>query len=713
MAQHEQIQLMTMSDISALARVKRPVVSVWRTRFAQTGAPFPNAVAKRGGQEVFDAAQVGTWLANTGHGNNPDALADAAGYASLDRGFGGDEGTLLTITSLLTLRALIDRPIGELAAGDLQDLADEHDPDDRFLYSELASALEELGDTARHVDALVESSLGVGPAFERLLADRFRLKLRRLGGTALSEMALLLTAKVAIALAMSQGDDSILIDSTGSSGDIILAIRRLEGDDRDTAVATPDDNSPSSRLLCRRMLVHGIKREAVGVQPSGEFAVGGQALHLAQLPPSHRPSMRSDEMLSAIDQIALQMTADHLAVVIAPAAVLTEPGLSRESAEIRSTLLRSGRVRAIVRLPVGLVRHKPQQAQAMWVLGADHAGMNPAERWTLIADLTSVVLDSGAVDDLVSDLFASLGDRAAVRARAFRFSRVVPTRTLLASRDSLVAGSRATNVTSRPAAAMALRVAELVANLSSTTTADSHGGAPVSANTPALGTGLKPLPHVDPAEIPDPLRPASVEQLLWARHLLYIPGNRIDADDIEAVVGHDSRASMRLIGVAEILGDAPLGVRRVDRLVFAADYPSGRVTEPGDVVFCTSPRPASFVDTEGTSIVLFPARILRVSKTDPGGLVPPVVAVDINVLPERDKGWKRWRFRRVQPSQTGALADALNVLLTVEHQTHQRLAQIHELTALLATGVTASVLTLSIPQDSSTSDSLAPPEGIS
>ena len=42
----ESALLMSMSDIAALARVQRPVVSVWRTRAARTHLPFPVPVVR-------------------------------------------------------------------------------------------------------------------------------------------------------------------------------------------------------------------------------------------------------------------------------------------------------------------------------------------------------------------------------------------------------------------------------------------------------------------------------------------------------------------------------------------------------------------------------------------------------------------------------------------------------------------------------------------
>ena len=72
----------TLARVAELAHVQRPVVSMWRSRFATAADPFPAPVARRSGTLLFDAAQVAEWLARTGHGNNSDVLADAAAAAA-------------------------------------------------------------------------------------------------------------------------------------------------------------------------------------------------------------------------------------------------------------------------------------------------------------------------------------------------------------------------------------------------------------------------------------------------------------------------------------------------------------------------------------------------------------------------------------------------------------------------------------------------------
>lgn len=736
MSTSEPALLMTMADIAALARVQRPVVSVWRTRAARSDTPFPSPVSRRRGQELFDAHQVGQWLTDTHRGNNPEASMDAAAYAAPDDSAGVAGSTLSAVTALLALRGQLGTPLGALSDADLLDAADEHDPDDALFYREIDDIGAARGTLVGYVDALVEAAYGEAPAFERILADRFRFDPSGQGDstrgdaarldTALSGPALELLALTASALAATQGNDAaslqpVFVDATGSAGDILLAVAHARADSGgDLTVLTPNDDGDSARLVRRRLLVQGISRVGLEVQQSGAFAVTGPAVHIAQLPPSNQSAMTSTEVLSAVDQIVLQMTNDQLGVVIAPSAVLNDAGLSRESDELRSTLLRSGRVRAIVRLPAGLRTHKPQQAQALWVFGASRAQVPLVDRWTMVADLTDTPLTEAVIDDLVSDLIATLGARGTVRAHAFRFARFVLTRSLLASRDSLVAGAR--TVASTPqtqGAALAVRVDELLDLLTSPpTAATTLGVTPETDAAPGL-SGLARLSTSAPSPTvqtgPATHAPAgsaanqAVEQFLAAKHLRYIPGNRLDEGDIAE--GGKRAGGIRLIGPAEVLGDTALGHRRIDRLRFAADYPSGRVTEPGDVVFTTVPRPAAIVDREGTSVVLFPARILRINPDDPNGLLSEIIAADITALPPGRRRWQHWPLRQVHHRQRGALADALASVRLEQERAHERLAHLDELAALLMAGVTADSLTVSQTAGPKISHAFAPSEG--
>ena len=683
--------LMTMSDIAALARVQRPVVSVWRSRTAATGMPFPVPAAHAHGQDLFDAALVGSWLADTGRGNNPDAAADAAAHATPSRDAQTTDVDFPAITALLTLRSQTGGALSALTPDDLLDAADEHDPDDDLLYREIEGMGDDRAQLVQYVDDAVEAGYGEAAVFDRLVAEHLTGARRHLTETTLSTTGLDLMSHTTLALANTrpaQGGDPVIVDLLGSSTDTLIAIANLVDD---LTVVTTNTNDESGRLQRRRLTVHRIPHTTIshaeGPLALHGSAVHGNSVHIIGLPAVDDPAASPLRMLLALDRIMLQMNTAELAVVLAPSAVLSDGSLHRDADQVRSDLLRSGRVRAIVRLPVGLRPRKPRQAQTLWIVGETRSVVL-AERWTMVADLSAVHLDPGAITDLVNDLVASLGDLATVRAHAFRFARLVLTRTLLASRDSLVVGAhRAARQPTKPGAALAVRVEGLLGVLNSE-----------SSEFRLMALTVEPKAHTGAASV------SSVEQQIAAGHLRYIRGNRLNPGDITE--GITDAAGIRIIGPAEVFGERPLGHRHIDRLRFAGQYPAGRVTEAGDVVFCTSPRPAAIVDTEGTSVVAFPARILRIDRSDPNGLLSEVLAADIAAVPAIDKQWKSWPLRQSDHRQRGPLADALASIRVQQEQAHARLTRLDELSALLMRGITAGTMTLTTAQALS-----APPEG--
>ena len=186
-------------------------------------------------------------------------------------------------------------------------------------------------------------------------------------------------------------------------------------------------------------------------------------------------------------------------------------------------------------------------------------------------------------------------------------------------------------------------------------------------------------------------QPTSVQELIAAGNLKYIKGNRLEDADLAPSGG------TRVLGPADLLNPHTAPPRHLSLLDFAANNPSGRLTEPGDVVFCTSPRPAALVDAEGGSAVVFPARVLRIDAGDPGGLLPDVVAADINNLPAADKTWRQWRLRRVPDAQRKKLAESLARLQHEQQQARERLERLEELATLITDGVAGGSLTLTDP----------------
>ncbi|MDD0859399.1 hypothetical protein NHF46_20100 [Arthrobacter alpinus] len=226
-------------------------------------------------------------------------------------------------------------------------------------------------------------------------------------------------------------------------------------------------------------------------------------------------------MLTAIDNISLGMTDQECAVVLAPAPILSDSLLrtthNREAEAIRSDILRSDRVRAIVRLPQGMLPSSPRQAQALWVLGPAHANVAIADRWTMVADLSGQEMTAAVRADLVGDLAASMGNRDYVRAHSFRFARIMRTRSLLAKQGSLTAAAQSTPnpaLPSQASAAELIRAENLVESVN-------------QSQTSTLSIALS-------AENRTELSPTTVDAAIKSGAVKYLPGHRLADEHVEA-----------------------------------------------------------------------------------------------------------------------------------------------------------------------------------
>lgn len=613
---------LSLADVARLARVRRPVASMWRSR-ELGGTPFPSPVAVVAGQERFDAFEISDYLAATGRGNNATARDDLAAHAQfvVPAGIGGD--TLFAgISSLLCLTAVTGESVGDLDHDDLLALAEDVDPDDTYLLREINA----LGDSARlaaaHTDDLANASFNAPAAFELALSQRVHHGLPGHAAVALSLDARTLVARVVTALASDAGWDApALIDVTDGTADLLLATTQSNAAGPAPSVATLALDTPCARLARRRLRVNDVHRVDVTVTDAGDYAIpkaGDGAVHVLQLPSAGDPAMTDVEVLDTVGNLVVQLADDSRVVVLGPASALADRPATKELDRARDAILRGGRLRAVVRLPKGLLVRSPSRALALWVLGPAHPNVPIADRWTVVGDLTHLSLDQTAVDDLVTDVLAAMASPRSALSHAFRFARPVGTSTLLAGRKALVD---------------------------------------------------KPIRPVTTA-----VRVSSVGDLVSSRHVRILPGQRIDTADILT-------AGRRLIGVDEVVGGRPVGSRAVDPVTFAAAYPRSRYTEPGDVVFCTAPRVAAWVDREGGSVVLSPARAVRIVDDPNRGrapLLPDVIAADINAAGAesggRAKDWRRWHLRLVAPTRLDALSQALAAVDAEREELNTRLA---------------------------------------
>ncbi|WP_149361559.1 hypothetical protein [Lolliginicoccus suaedae] len=656
---------LSLSRIAALAEVQRPVVSVWRTRSAGTSTPFPSPVRAEGQGERFDAREVSEWLRATGKGNNPTAPEDAVAFAEL-AGSGGveDQQMFAALTALLCLKVATGEQIGDLGTEELVDLADDADPDDSCLYREIAAVGDLAPVLAAWADQAASAAYSPVAAMERFIGRRIDLATPRDPAVALTDHAAEILSRIALSVS---GGAATIVDPAPGGSDLLVACNAAAPDAGITA-RTVHRQDPASRLARRRLRAHDIHCQPLRIDEGGAFLPPADALIVTHLPAPSTPTMDRDAMLRAIDEIALQLTEGHVALVAAPASVLAKQ-LSGASDDIRSGLLRSGCVRAIVALPKGWVRTTPQESLALWILAPAPRGTTPDQRYVLTADMANARLDQTDLENLLTDLEAGLRTPALAHTHAFRFSRLVPLPSLLTYRGDLTDTGAPTPRDPIAGAELAQRINTL------TRTIAEQSSQPVAIDIPVGRATTGQRPHT-----------ATIGWLITEKILRTVPGTRLDPAHI------GSGAGVRVIGCDELIGRHPLGERTIDAARFALEHPYARYTEPGDIVYATSPRITAIVDYDGTSVVEAPARVLRLASKQPadqrGVLLPGVIAADINTQPDHAKNVRGWPIRYTPTDQADELARHLRRIDTEQHSLRQQISLLAQLARTTYDGVT-------------------------
>jgi hypothetical protein len=648
--------LIDLAGVARLADVRRPVASVWRTRFASATDPFPQVVSEKGGRALFDAMSVAQWLTRTEHGNNPDAIADAAASAApADFDF-ADASHVAAVDGLLALRAASGEPVGGLTVGELQRRAVVADPCDSCLVSEVSAAHKTWVEWA---DLLADAAYS--PIQASLLLERRHGATTSTAGSSGPLTADAEALLVALTKALTVDRQAELVVSAMITPSIVSEVVSQVSNDVEVVVPS----LPEGRGIRRRLLCEGL------VLPARRSLPDARRLYIERLPSGSARS--TSEILHTVDELVLGMRDHDRAIVLAPAVVLVE-SISPADGLARTDVLRSGRVRAIVKLPTGLVTSAPREALALWVLGRETGDLPVADRFTAVADLTDAALTPASRADFTSDLLAAMGSASDVRAHAFRFTRLVRTTSLLASRGTLIRGERAP--------ALAIRSTRDLPALLDQALADLGEDAPLLA----------------PAAVPAPTVPsAQVEELIAERHLRLLPGTRVALDEF-------SESGLVVVGVEDLDDPASIGDRRIEPLVFAARHPSARLTVAGDVVFRTAPSAKAWVDPDGSKVVAHPARVLRIRGANPGGLVPELVAADIDHSASGPAAWRRWRLRRVAPSVAEPLRVAFLDLSTRREALARRIKALDSYAELLSAGVVSGAVTLTAHAADAASD---------
>lgn len=646
--------LLTMSDVARLARVQRPVVSMWRKRPTAQGQhmPFPDPVA--GTRNVrFHPDEIVDWLTETRRGNNPDVAHDIVRSRVSDLVIGGHGATL---ESLVLLRKLTDEPLSAHAIGDLVDLADECDPDDVCLFREVQSSTQHLLDLASTVDRLCEAMYGAGPAFGLL-------------SSAASESGLTPSPLTPAAVQLVQ---SVLWDGVlGTRTAVTLAGLVQTPDLVWPLLSSPPEGVTGSVKLddvTNRTLLRAMR--VAGVEPA--TSPNSPVIHVTNL-----VGAEPQVLLDNLDDVQLLLSPGDVALIVGPSAVLTDDLSTNDLEQHRDHLLRLGSVRHVIRLPAGLNPLAPRQHLALWVI-APHGRATPmADRKVLMSDLSNEPANDELTRALAIDVAIGLNRPKALASHAFGQAKVVSLPELLARGGALVRPG------TRPDRGIEATASLIPAEDVLTTAAVlAHLNEPQPSRVSSLRVSAQTAVMTKAGE-------AAVEDLIAANAITVHAGARVDPNGL-------ARGTVRLLTAECILEpDKALGPR-VDPIDLEQRHPRARRTEAGDIAFVTSPRPAALVCRDGGSVVTFPARVLRVKEE---GLMPEAVAATINALPPNARQWRGWVLPRADPSQAQAFSDALRAIEDERAELVARNNHLDELAHLLIRGASRGTLALTIEGD--------------
>jgi hypothetical protein len=592
--------VMSMPEIAELAGVHRPVVTTWRRRHRD----FPAPVGGDTSRPLFDPRQVADWLIGTGRADRGTIEPDLSMYTLASLGAKLPARDLIaTVTALICLRHLDDdEPLADGTddiAGAIGNRAARTDPGDELFLSELGRLAADSSWLAAAVDDLVEASWGCRGAFERIMSARNRFKAADLYSDAVTPELARLIAEVSGARERARRSDSFIVsDLAAGSGDLLTAVVGLIDDGVAPMFIAAEPDSYLARLVRRRLIVHGIPLVDQDIQTEADLSddPAEPDVIVTQIPYVPGEDRSSAEVLKRIDDIALRLGLGCCAVVLGPADALAG-ALPRygEAERARLRLLQDGVVEAIVRLPGGLVPFRPGYQTALWVLTRTRESRWPGR--VLLADVSDRDLTDDVASAVAEDVITWRRDGYQPGAHTRAFGVQVSINELVSSPGALTA-RRPSSVRESEIAgpARVARVNQLEAELNRVSAYATAQRRPVRSGLSA-GTARRPTA-------------TTIGTLVRAGRLSVLKGTRVDVAHV-GIDGHHM-----LLGSPEVLGECRPGHRKIDRELLATRYPRAKLTEPGDVVVTTIPRLGAIVDHAGFCVVEFPARILRIPRSE-------------------------------------------------------------------------------------------------
>ncbi len=368
---------MSMAEIAELADVRRPVVTTWRRRHPDFPAPVDGDALGL----LFDAREVANWLIATGRDKYGRIEADLnlhtlAGLGALLPA----KDLIALLTALVCLRYLDDdEPLADGTDdihGAVLNRAEQRDPGDEFLMSEVDLLAPDMGWLVSAVDDLVEAAWGCEAAFERIMRARSQFKAADLyARTVAPELARLIAELSGAAERAARSGTIVVTDLAAGPGDLLAAVADVVGPDYQPMFTVAEADPYLARLVRRRLCVHGVPWVDMDVQICDNLTdeSGDPDVIVTQIP--YRPGeIRSPEqVLDRVGDVSVRLAPGSSAVVLGPGDVLVGELPPYSSAErARAELLKGGMVEAIIRLPGGLVPFRPGYQAALWVLTSAH-----------------------------------------------------------------------------------------------------------------------------------------------------------------------------------------------------------------------------------------------------------------------------------------------------------------------------------------------------
>lgn len=402
--------LLSMSDIAFVARVRRPVVSMWRRRFPDGPEAFPEPVVG----SSFDADRVVDWLVAQGKGNNP-APARALPALQLLAEVRGDGARAAQLSALLATRAAAGERLAEdLGVDPAEAIQAVRRHDLLECFADELGALAEPAVAADLVEHFIDEQFGISEAFDWLTDEGLCRHIPAFSAAVISPEAADLVSRAATTLAEADADPGVL-DVSGAG----FSWLRCIAPDWEGRVGAARVEGDVARHTRRLLQVSGLDARLASGETGWPVAV----------------DTVFDEARETAFERAVLTDDSQRRIVIGPARHLADPA---GRCPQRDELLRDGVVRAVVKLPAGCRPAHPREALALWLV-AERDEVAFEQHRTYVADLTGARLSSMLLSDLVTDLRAAGLGMAEQRHRRWRVLRPVLTRRILAGAGSLVA----------------------------------------------------------------------------------------------------------------------------------------------------------------------------------------------------------------------------------------------------------------------------------